>query len=146
MDILFRYAHFLGIILTAGTLMAEVLLVKKKMTGYELRRMSLLDAAYGISILILVTAGLLLWFKSGKPSFFYSQNPIFVTKIVMVAIIGILSIYPTVYFIRNRKLPEGDVVDVPDVVRRLVMAEMSLLLLVPLLAVLMARGVGLRSF
>lgn len=143
MDILFRYAHFVGIILSAGTLMAEVLLVKKKMSGYELRRMGLLDAAYGMSGVILISAGLLLWFKGSKPSFFYSQNPVFIAKISLVGLIALLSIHPTVYFIRNRKVPDGDVVEVPDAVRRIVIAEMALVLVVPLLAVLMARGLGL---
>lgn len=143
MDILFRYVHFLGILLSVGALMSEALFVKEKMNGLELRKMALLDAAFGMGSMVFIAAGLLLWFKGGKPSFFYSRNPVFMAKITLVGVVALLSIYPTIFFVRNRKLPEGQVVDVPGSVRRLLRAEIALVMLVPLLAVLMARGIGL---
>lgn len=144
MDALFRYVHFLGILLSAGTLMAEVLLVRRKLSGFELRRLGLLDAAYGMSGAVLITGGLLLWFKGSKPSFFYTQNPVFLLKVGLVALLGLTSLHPTIWFIRRRKVPDAEVVDVPPSVRFAVRAQMAVVLLLPLLAVLMARGVGLR--
>jgi putative membrane protein len=144
MDILFRYVHFLGILLSAGTLMAEVLMVKRKLNGFELRKLGLVDAAYGMSGAVLITGGLLLWFKGSKPSFFYTNNPVFLLKVSLVAVIALLSIHPTVWFIRRRKVPDAQVVEVPPSVRLAVRAQMAVVLLLPLLAILMARGVGLR--
>lgn len=143
MEILFRYVHFLGMVLTAGTLLSEMLLVRKKLNGFDLRRLAMLDGAYGLSILVLLAGGFLQWFMGSKPSFFYTNNPVFLLKVGLVALIGILSIYPTVWFIKKRKTPESQVVDVPDAVRILIRFEAALLLVIPLLAVLMARGVGL---
>lgn len=116
MDLLWRYVHFLG----------------------------MLDGAYGLAGLILITGGLLLWFKGGKPSFFYTQNPVFLAKVGLVAVIALLSIYPTVWFILKRKVPDAEVVPVPDAVRLVIRLELVLVFIVPLLAVLMARGVGYR--
>jgi putative membrane protein len=143
-DLFYRYIHFFGILLSVGTLMTEALTVKRKMSGLELRKMGLLDGAYGFAGLILITGGLLLWFKGGKPSFFYTQNPIFLTKVGLVAVIALLSIYPTVWFMSKRKVPDAEVVPVPDAVRMVVRLELALVFTVPLFAVLMARGIGYR--
>lgn len=144
MDVLFRYIHFLGIILMAGTLMTEVLLVKRKMNGYEIRKAGFVDAAYGMAGVILIAGGLLLWFKGQKPSFFYTQNPVFLAKLGLVGTVSLLSIWPTIWFITHRKTPDAQQIPVPDSVRYIVRAEMALVLAIPLLAVLMARGIGLR--
>jgi uncharacterized membrane protein len=44
-----------------------MLLTRKRLTGLELRRLALLDGAYGLSVLVLVTGGLMQWFMGGKP-------------------------------------------------------------------------------
>lgn len=144
LDLLYRYLHFLGILLASGALFAELLLLRRRLTGLEIKRVGLIDGAYGASILLLVGGGLAQWFVGFKPADFYTRNPVFLVKIGMVALIGLLSIYPTVWLIRNRRLPEAETFSVPGGVRILVRLEAVLLLVVPLLAVLMARGVGLK--
>jgi putative membrane protein len=143
MELFFRYVHFMGILAAAGTLTAEALLTRKRLNGLELRRLALLDGVYGLSALVLVAGGLMQWFMGGKPSTFYTSNPVFIAKVTLVGIIGLLSIVPTVWFIRHRAAPEADQVTVPGMVRAVVKLEVVLMLLVPLLAVLMARGIGL---
>lgn len=143
MDLFFRYVHFLGILAAAGTLTAEALLTRKRLTGLELRRLALLDGAYGLSMIVLVTGGLMQWFMGAKPSSFYTSNPVFIAKVALVGAIGLLSIVPTVWFIRHRRAAEADQVPVPGMVRALVKLEVALMLVIPLLAVLMARGIGL---
>jgi putative membrane protein len=144
LDILYRYIHFLGIVLLSGTLMGEVLLVRARLSGLELRRLAMLDGAFGMSFLVVLAGGLLQWFAGAKPSDFYTHNPMFMAKLGLVGAVALLSIHPTVWFIRHRKRPDADQVAVPGSVRFLVRLEMALLLAVPLLAVLMARGVGAR--
>jgi putative membrane protein len=68
---------------------------------------------------------------------------VFLAKVALVGLIGLLSIVPTVWFIRNRRAEEGVHVTVPGRVRAIVKLEVALMLIVPLLAVLMARGIGL---
>lgn len=141
-EIILRYIHFISIFAIVGTLSSEHLLLKKEMTRLELKRLSRIDAIYGLAALTLLGAGLTLWFSGvGKPAVYYSQNWIFHLKITCFLIIGLLSIYPTVFFIKNRG-DQGEVVQVPSIIFWLLRMELLLLLIIPLLAGLMARGVG----
>ena len=141
-EILLRYIHFISIFGIVGTLVSEHLLLKKEMTRLEIKRLSRIDAIYGLAALTLLGAGLTLWFSGvGKPTIYYSKNWIFHLKITCFAIIGLLSIYPTIFFIKNRG-DQNDLVKVPAIIFWLLRFELLLLFIIPLLAGLMARGVG----
>jgi putative membrane protein len=56
--------------------------------------------------------------------------------------IGLLSIYPTVFFIKNRKGKDDEVVSIPPTIFWMLRFELLLLFVIPLLAGLMAHGVG----
>jgi putative membrane protein len=143
LEIFFRYVHFISIFTIVGSLVSEHLLLKKELTRREIARLSRIDAVYGMAALTLLAAGLTLWFSGiGKPSVFYSKNWIFHLKITCFALIGLLSIYPTIFFIRNRKGREDEVVSIPRSVFMMLRLELLLLFIIPLLAGLMARGVG----
>jgi putative membrane protein len=143
LELIIRYLHFLAILLVFGSLLVEIVLVKKTLPKKMLKLIGKIDALYGLAILLLFGAGLSLWFWVGKPSEFYSQNPIFILKFVLVCLVGILSIWPTIFFIKNQKGNDEDVVKIPSYIRKIILVEVVLLLVVPMLAVLMARGVGL---
>jgi putative membrane protein len=68
---------------------------------------------------------------------------VFLTKISLFGVAALLSIYPTVFFLKHRKGPEKQSVAIPKSLRLILKIELALILLIPLLAVLMARGVGL---
>jgi putative membrane protein len=143
LEIFLRYIHFISIFTIVGTLVSEHLLLKKQLTRGEIARISRIDAVYGLAALSLLAAGLTLWLSGvGKPSVYYSKNWIFHTKITCVALVALLSIYPTVFFIRNRKGNATEVIDIPKSLFMMVRIELLLLLIIPLLAGLMARGVG----
>jgi putative membrane protein len=113
------------------------------MTRAEISSLSRVDAVYGIAAILVVAAGLTLWFSGvGKPSVYYSKNWIFHTKVTAVVLVGLLSIYPTIFFIRNRKGNATEVVTIPGIIFTLIRIELALLFVTPLLAALMARGVG----
>lgn len=142
-EIILRYIHFISIFAIVGSLVSEHLLLKKELSRAEIGRLSRIDAVYGIAALILLTVGLTLWLGSfGKPSIYYSKNWIFHTKITMFIIIGLLSIYPTVFFIKNRKGNPEERIKIPSLVFWMLRFELLLLFIIPLLAGLMAHGVG----
>lgn len=143
LEIFLRYIHFLCIFAIVGSLVSEHLLLKKSMTRREIARLASIDAVYGIAALILVGAGLSLWFGDvGKPAAFYSKNWIFHAKITAFVMIGLASIVPTVFFTRNRKGDPDERVEVPARVVIMLRLELFLLIILPLLAGLMAHGVG----
>lgn len=142
--IIIRYLHFLGILLVVGGLVAEFFLLKKELTRQEVKKLSVIDSIYGIGSIVVVGAGFLMWFSVGKPADFYSYNWIFYTKVFLFLLVGILSIWPTVFFFRNRKGPAATVI-IPEYIIYLVRIELIIVALLPLLAVMMAMGIGTIS-
>lgn len=143
-EILVKYIHFLAIFGIVASLTAEHLLLKPQLTRNELQRISVLDGIYGISSIVLLTAGLILWLGGiGKPAEIYSKNWIFHLKIGLFLVIGLLSIYPTVFFLKQRKGDNREeLVTVPPMVKMMLRMELLILFILPLLATLMAKGVG----
>lgn len=142
-EIILRYIHFVSIFAIVGVLVSEHVLLKKALTRAEIGRLARIDAVYGLAALTLISAGLTLWLGGfGKPSVYYTMNWVFHMKLTLFLLIGIMSIYPTVFFIRNRKGDQAELVTVPPAIFWLLRLELLFLALLPLLAGLMARGVG----
>jgi len=144
LEIFLRYLHFVSIFAIVSTLVAEHLLLKNKMTRGELGRLARIDAIYGLAALTLLGAGLTLWLGSiGKPAEFYSKNWIFHTKISLYIVIGLLSIYPTVFFIKKRKGVPDETIEIPKAIFWMLRLEILLIFIIPILAGIMAKGIGL---
>jgi putative membrane protein len=144
MEILIRYLHFLSFILLCGSLLAENVLIRKSLTRKEVGILAKVDALFGLSAISVLIAGLLLWFVYGKGFAFYAKNPVFHAKVTLFAIVGLLSIRPTVFFLKQRKGHPEETIGVPKAITAMVRIEMGLVLAIPLFAVLMAKGIGLR--
>jgi len=141
-EILLRYLHFISIFALVSSVVAEHLLLKKEMTRREIRRMAFIDSIYGLAAILVVAAGLSLWFGVGKSAAYYSQNWIFLTKVGLAILMGLLSIYPTVFFIKNRKGDPEESLSIPSSIVWTIRIELLIILTIPLLATLMARGIG----
>lgn len=141
-EILLRYIHFIALFFWIGALTSEHLLLKPQMSRAAIIRLARIDAVYGISAVLVVAAGLTLWFGVGKPAEFYSGNWIFHVKVGLAVIVGLLSIYPTVFFTKNRKGQESEMIDIPSNIKLLVRIQLAIMLIIPLLATLMAKGIG----
>jgi putative membrane protein len=143
-EIILRYLHFISIFAIVGALVSEHLLLKKELTRAEIGRLSKIDAVYGIAALTLLGVGLTLWLGGiGKPTEFYSKNWIFHTKLTMYVIIGLLSIYPTIFFLKNRTGNPEEKVAIPKAIFWMLRFELLLLFIIPLLAGLMSKGRGM---
>lgn len=140
-----RYVHFLSIFLIIASLASEYILIKPQLSRKEIARISMIDALYGISSLTLLAAGFTLWFWIGKPTEFYSKNWIFMTKLTLFIIVGLLSIYPTIFFLRNRKGDANESIEIPNRIKIFIRIELLILFLIPLLATLMSKGIGFNS-
>lgn len=143
LEIIVRYIHFICVFVIVVTVVGEYLLLRDTVSRAEIRRIAHLDQLYGLAALTLLGAGFSLWFVLGKPATFYTYNFIFWLKIGLFIVVGLLSIYPTIFFLQERKkdLPESEV-QVPSRIKRIILWEIILLALIPLCASLMAKGVG----
>lgn len=143
-EILLRYVHFISIFTIVGALVSEHLLLKKSLSRSEVGRLAKIDGVYGLAVLVLLAVGMTLWLGAyGKPTEFYSNNPLFHTKLTLFIIIGILSIYPTVFFIKNKNGNQEENIKVPNIIFWMVRLELLLLFVIPILAGLMAKGIGI---
>jgi putative membrane protein len=130
-----------------ATLLAEHVTLQPQMTRVHIQRLAMIDLFYGIAAGIVFLSGLLRFAYFGKGIHFYLGNPLFYVKVGMFLLVALISVYPTRRFLAWRKmLTQGDppALD-PHTVTRLrivIRLELGLLIVIPLLAVLMARGIG----
>jgi putative membrane protein len=135
--------HFLAFGL-AATLMSEGVLLRRGVQGATIDQLGRLDVSYGASAGILVIIGVLRVIFGAKGYQYYVANPWFWAKMVSFAIVGLLSIPPTMRILawrKQRKLmptyapPASEVSRVVQFVR----VESLFLLLVIVFAATMAR-------
>ena len=144
---LVAYVHYLSFMVCFGALVFERISLKSAPNRNEAMSMVIADIAYGIAGVALLTSGIYRVIKFGQGSYFYTHNPIFWTKIVIFALVGSLSLYPTITYIlwaiplSKGKLP----VVTANLVARLrliINVEIFGFSLIPFFATLMARGIG----
>ncbi len=130
-----------------GLIMAEWAVLRGAVSAESVRFLPKLDAAYGFVALLLLVVGYLRVRYGVKGWAFYSGNPVFWLKIAFFATTGVVSIIPTIAFIRwSRALKATNTLPGSEQwvrVRRLVTLELHLLAPVMVFAAIMARGIGL---
>ena len=146
-DALLAYFHYAAIFLLFAFLTVETMLLRVALDANAVRLLGRVDRWYFAGAMLALVSGLSRLFWGAKGAGFYSANPIFYGKIILFIAIGILSIPPTVQFIRWSKQLATDANFMPVEPERRrarlwVMIELHLAALLPLLAVLMARGIG----
>ncbi len=142
-DILVRYIHFLSLAVVFAALIGQHVLLKGTVPRSTVALVQRFDLAYAIAVIAVLATGLLQWFSGSKPAAFYSSNPVFHTKLTLFLAIGLVSIYPSVFFGKHRKGDPAELVEIPKGIVWSVRIELLLLALMPLLAVLMAKGLGI---
>lgn len=142
-DIIIKYFHFFGIIFFSSSLVFEHLLLKQKMTNENFKRVCSVNIYFIVSALIVFVTGICLWLVVGKDASFYTQNPIFHIKITLFLLIILISLLPTRYFLKNKNTQE-DIINVPKKMIMFLRVELLFLIIIPLLAVLMSQGYGLK--
>lgn len=140
-ELLVRYVHFLAIFVMFSLLSIQHMVMNGQIDNNGIKRIAIVDIAFGVSALSALLAGIGLWFWVGKPAGFYHGNWIFHTKVTLFVLVGILSFIPTRFIAKHRK-NSTEIVVVPRFIVHIIRLELLLLCLIPLLAVLMANGVG----
>lgn len=140
--------HHLAAFTVAATLIYEFVAYRKGLGIEEARRIQRVDLAYGISAGLVVLVGLLRVFFFEKGANFYTHNPMFWIKMGLFVIIGLLSIYPTLRFIKwNSFISAGQAPEIPEDefkrIRFLLSLELVGLVLILFAAPAMARGIGM---
>jgi len=140
--------HFIAAFGIAATLFLEWLTFSRTPTLAEAKRIALADRWYGLFAMALLVVGFVRAAQFEKGWSFYAHSPFFHLKLTLFVLVGLLSIYPTVRFIRwAPMLRAGQTPKVSEreytLISRLLAAQMALLVLIVIAASLMAHAVGL---
>lgn len=143
----FAFLHHAAAFVVFGTLMVELVLMKSELTLSSARSLLRMDAAYGMSALVLLGVGFVRVFHTEKGADYYFHSGPFIAKLLLFIAVALLSIYPTMRFIKWRQdLSQQRIPAVDDgqrrMIRTIIHVELTLLLLIMLCAALMARGIG----
>jgi putative membrane protein len=141
------YVHWLAIFTMVVFLASEAALCRVEwLNARVVERLAKVDMVYGISAVLVLLTGIARTYWGAKGMGWYWSNPLLHVKVTLFVVIGLLSIKPTIVFLRWRKalratgaLPaEAEVRST----RRIVMIQAHLLPVIPLAAVFLARGFG----
>jgi putative membrane protein len=149
MEVAIAYLHLVSILAVAAFLVTEFSLCTRALQPPQVKALVRIDLYYMIAAIVVLITGLLRVFVVGKGAGFYLHNPVFYIKLALFVAVGLVSILPTLQFMRwNRALGtihpaaprERDI----GSARRYIALELLLFAFIPLMAVLMARGIGPR--
>ena len=147
LDAVLAYLHFTAIFLLFAFMTVEVMLMRGTLDQAAVRLLGRVDLWYfGSAIAALVTGLLRLGLGAKGGDFYLSSWPIYV-KVGLFFAVALISIKPTLTFVRWRKAFDHDAAfrigdDERRRVRRYLMIEVHLASLIPVFAVMMARGLG----
>jgi putative membrane protein len=147
MSAAFAFLHHIAAFALVSALGVEFVLIGSELTVRNARALRRADLVYGASAAAILTVGLLRVFYFEKGATYYFHSVPFLAKLSLFAIIGLLSIYPTVQFLSWRaSLDQGSVPAVGPArirtIRAFIRWEFAGLVALVLCAALMARGVG----
>ncbi|MGI9024540.1 MAG: DUF2214 family protein, partial [Burkholderiaceae bacterium] len=139
---LFAFLHHLAAFTLVSAIVVEWLLMRNELTAQNARQLARADAFLGASATAILVIGALrvMYFEKG-PSF-YMHNEAFFAKMALFLVVALLSIYPTIQFMKwSRAVKAGQPI-APDagqlaLVRRLLHFELIGIVLILLCAALM---------
>lgn len=149
LEAVLAYLHIAAILMVTVFLTSQAALLRTEwLNAAVVRRLARVDLIYGIAALVLLATGFARTWWGIKGFGWYWSQPLLHVKVTLFVVIGLMSIVPTLRYRRwvkaldaGQGLPaEADV----RATRKLVMWEAHLLVLIPIAAVCLARGIGTR--
>ncbi len=147
---LIAYAHYLSMIGIGVLLVVEYMLCAPGLDAGRVRLLGRLDFLYIAAMIIVLGSGIARVLWVGQGAAFYLHNPVFFIKLALIAAVGLMSIPPTLQYRRwVHGLATGYPPAAPDYqlirIRRYIVAQLILFAFIPLMAALMARGIGVQA-
>lgn len=144
-EALFAYLHYAAIFALAGAMLVEYALLRQPDVNPFVNMLARTDLIYGLAALAVLATGLARLFSYGKGLDWYLGTWLMHLKLTLFVLVALVSIVPTLRFIRwKKRLAAGGRVEPGEQrgMRLLVLVQMHIVFLLPLLGVLIARGYG----
>lgn len=142
LDLWLAIGHHILVFALFGVLFAELVLVRKGVDLATIARVGRIDLMYGALAGLIVAVGFSRAVFAAKGWLYYSHNLFFHLKVGTFLVIGLLSIPPTIAYIRWRRAGTAPTDAQVAGARRWLLAELVLFALLPAFAAAMARGYG----
>lgn len=149
LEALLAYLHIAAILMVTVFLTSQAALLRTEwLNEAVVHRLARVDLIYGVAALVLLATGLARAYWGLKGAGWYWSQPLLHAKVTLFVLIGAMSLVPTLRYRRwVRALRAGEGLPAEAEVRstrKLVMWEAHLLVLIPILGVCLARGIGTR--
>ena len=146
-DLHLAIAHHLLVFALVAIFAMQLATVRPGLDGARVTRLAAIDGAYGALALAVVAVGFARAVYGLKGWDYYSTYWVFWTKVGLFLLVGLLSIRPTLRFQQWRRAARGDaryVVPATEIAaaRRMLHLEAVPLALIPIVAAMLARGIG----
>jgi putative membrane protein len=150
LEAILAYLHILAILTMVVFISSEAALCRVQwLNAAVVERLAKVDMVYGLAAIAVLATGVARTWWGMKGTAWYWTNPLLHVKLTLFIIIGVTSIFPTLTYLRWRKAlrSTGTLPSEAEIkkTRRLVMIQAHLLVLIPLVAVFLARGFGARG-
>jgi putative membrane protein len=142
LDLSLAIGHHMLVFALFGILAAELVLVRRGVDLATLGRVGKIDLWYGVLAALIIVVGFSRAVFAAKGWVYYSHNLFFHAKIGTFVLIGLLSVPPTIAYIRWRRAGSIPTDAQLASVRRFLWAELLLFAFLPAFAAAMARGYG----
>jgi putative membrane protein len=142
LDLTLAIAHHLLIFGIFGIVFAEFWALRRGISAGTVQRVASMDRWYGALAAAIIVIGFCRSIFAAKGWAYYSHNAFFWAKIGTFAAIGLLSVPPTIAFIRWRKSADLPTDSDLKSIRWYLHMELALFVFLPIFAAAMARGYG----
>ena len=147
LEAILAYVHFLAILTMVVFISSEAALCRVEwLNKAVVERLARIDMIYGMAAILVLATGIAHTVWGVKGSAWYWTNPLLHVKLTLFIIVGLISIFPTITYLRWRKQlrANGSLPAEAEVrkTRKLVMIQAHILVVIPLFAVFLARGFG----
>ena len=147
MATIFAFLHHLAAFTLVSAVTVEFVLLRSALSLESARKLQIADMVLGASAGVVLVVGSLriLYFEKG--ALYYMHSGAFMAKFSLFVIVALLSIVPTIEFVKWRgAVKQGQVPTVTaerlGTLRKIVHIELMGIVLILLFAAMMARGVG----
>ena len=147
LEAILSYLHLLAILTMVVFVASEAALCRVQwLNAAVVERLAKVDRIYGIAALAVLATGVTRTLLGVKGTAWYWSNPLLHMKLTLFVVVGVISIFPTLTFLRWRKAvrADGSLPNEAQIARarRLVMVQAHIIAVIPLLAVFLERGYG----
>lgn len=147
LEAILAYLHLLAILTMVVFIASEAALCRVAwINPAVVERLARVDMVYGIAAVAVVLTGVARTWWGIKGTAWYWTNPLLHLKLTLFIIVGVISIFPTLTYLRWRKTlrATGALPAEAEIrkTRKLVMVQAHIIAVIPLAAVFLARGFG----